>query len=388
MFEDLTVLCLLAGGAAGLPFVARRFSVPSAVLEILFGIALFALVTDHRPEWFHFMKELGFIYLMFTAGMELDLKELLKSTHIWWYLAIPSAAFVIAPLFATVLGHSYYVGIALSMVSAGIVLPVLKEAGMARTDEGRHIMGVSLAGELVSIAVLTGLDVYTRFGLSLLMAAQAGKLLLFLLLAGVTLRVIYLLAWWHPAQVKKVMASEDPIEEGIRIAILIVFTGALIAHSAGVEPIVGSFIAGVIFTWIFRNRTRFEEKINALGFGFFIPLFFIGVGADFDAGLLLSARDVLFSAALGLGILLCKAPVLIFAGRLGLDTRQAVRMALLLSAPLSMMVVAGTIGARMGIISSELMNILILAALLASLLYPFLFRRLVPAGENRETGTA
>lgn len=376
MAENLILLCLLAAGASALPFVARRFSVPSAVLEILFGIALFRLVIGHPPEWFHFMKELGFIYLMFVAGMELDLRDLLRSAHLWWYIAIPAVAFICAPVLMDGLGQPYYLGIALSMVSAGIVLPVLKEAGLARSDAGRHIIGVALAGELLSIITLTALDVYREHGLSFLTLLQAGKFVLFLVLAGLTLRIIYLLAWWNPGQVRKVMESEDPIEEGIRIAILIVFTGALVAYLGGVEPILGSFSAGVIFTWIFRNRTRFEEKINALGFGFFIPFFFIGVGADFDATILSSPAHLLSALALAGGIFLVKTPALLFRPLLGLTFRQGVGMTLLLAAPLSLMVVAGTIGERMGFIGATTKHILILSALTASIVYPFLFRRI------------
>ncbi len=385
MSERLVVICLLVAGASVLPFFARRYNVPSAVLEILFGMALFHTVLRVKPEWFEFLKELGFIYLMFIAGMELDLRDLLKNTRICWYVLIPVLSFLLTPLLFYLSGHAYYVGLSLSMISAGIAFPVLKEAGLLKHDFGRHIVGVTLTGELLSIIVLTSLNITHRYGISFLFLLQAAKLAALFLLAALALRIIYVVAWWNPDRVRKVMESNDPVEEGMRIAITIVFVGALIAYGAGVEPITGSFMAGVMFTFVFRNKSRFEEKINALGFGFFIPFFFMGVGADFDTALLFSARDVLLALLMAGIIFASNLPALFLKHFLGLTLKEGLFMMLLLSAPLSMIVVAGTLGTRMGLIEGRMENTLVLSALFASLIYPFLFRLLArkirPAGD-------
>jgi Kef-type K+ transport system membrane component KefB len=374
MSERLIIICLLAAGAALLPFFARRYDVPSAVLEILFGMGLFNTVLPAKPEWFDFLKDLGFIYLMFIAGMELDLKALIRNTKVCWYALIPALSLLLTPLFFYLSGSSVYVGIALSMISAGIAFPVLKEAGLVKHEFGRHVVGVTLAGELLSIIVLTGLDITRRYGVSLLLLLQVLKLVGLLALAALALRLIYVIAWWNPDRVKKVMESNDPVEEGIRIAITVVFIGALIAYGAGVEPIMGSFMAGVMFTFVFRNKSRFEEKINALGFGFFVPFFFIGVGADFDIRLLFSVQDILLALLMAGIIFASNLPAVFLKHFLGLTLKEGFLMTLLLSAPLSMIVVAGTVGAKIGLIDKGMKNTLVLSALFASLLYPFLFR--------------
>jgi Kef-type K+ transport system membrane component KefB len=376
---------MLVAGASLLPFFARRYNVPSAVLEILFGIGLFHAALPVKPEWFEFLKELGFIYLMFIAGMELDLREFFKNTRVCWYVLVPALSLLFTPLLFYLSGHSFYVGISLSTISAGIAFPILKELGLVRHDFGRHVVGVMLAGELLSITILTGLDITHRYGLSFLLLLQLSRLAGLLLLATLALRIISVVAWWHPERVKKVMESDDPVEEGIRIAITIVFVGALIAYGAGVEPIMGSFIAGVMFTFVFRNKSRFEEKINALGFGFFIPFFFIGVGADFDVRLLFSVKDIVLALLMMAIIFASNLPAIILKHFLGLTLKESFLMTLLLSAPLSMIVVAGTLGARMGLIDSGMKNALVLSALFASLVYPFLFRilfqKIQPGGE-------
>ena len=374
MAEKLVVICLLAAGAALLPFMARRFNVPSAVLEIIFGMLLFHTVLRAIPEWFEFLKDLGFIYLMFIAGMELDLRSLLRDKKVCWYLAIPALSLLLTPFFFYLEGYSFFLGVSLSMISAGITFPVLKEAGLLKQDLGRYIVGATLAGEMLSIIVLTALDVTHRYGFSFLLLVQVLKLIALFALATLTLRLIYVIAWWNPVHVKRVMESKDPVEEGIRIAVAIVFVGALIAYGAGMEPIMGSFMAGVMFTFVFRNKSRFEEKINALGFGFFVPFFFMGVGADFDIRILLSMRNISLALLLAGIIFASNLPALLLKRFLGLSLKEGLLMTLLLSAPLSMIVVAGTIGTKLGLIDRGMNNTLILSALLASLIYPFLFR--------------
>lgn len=374
MAEKLVIVCLLVAGASLLPFVARRLNVPSAVLEIVFGMVLFHTALHEIPEWFEFLKDLGFIYLMFIAGMELDLRALLKNTKVFWYVSIPALSLLLTPAIFYLSGHVFFVGVSLSMISAGITFPVLKEVGLLKHDFGRHTVGVTLAGEMLSIVVLTALDITHRYGVSFLLLVQILKLLALFALATLALRLIYVIAWWNPDHVRRVMESKDPVEEGIRVAIAIVFVGALIAHGAGMEPIMGSFMAGVMFTFVFRNKSRFEEKINALGFGFFVPFFFMGVGADFDVGLILSMRYIFLSLVLAAIIFASNFPALFVKHFLGLSLKEGLLMTLLLSAPLSMIVVAGTIGTKLGLIDDSVKNILVLSAMFASLIYPFLFR--------------
>jgi Kef-type K+ transport system membrane component KefB len=266
--------------------------------------------------------------------------------------------------------------VAVAMISAGIVVPVLKETGLMKTPLGQNIMGVVLTGELLSIMVLALIDAYNKHGMTWLAAAELLKLTLVFALAVVVLKAMRLLAWWYPARVQKVMESEDPVEEGVRIVVTVAFAGGLLAIFVGAEAILGSFLMGVVFTFVFRNKGRFEEKINALGFGFLIPFFFIGVGSDLTLDVLTSWDTVLLAVFLTLAVLVSNLSPLLVARPLGLTLREATAMAILLSAPLTMIVVAGTMGERIGVLSPEMTGPLVLTALLASILYPSLFRPL------------
>jgi Kef-type K+ transport system membrane component KefB len=378
------IMFLILLGAAAIPFLARRLRVPSSALEIVFGILLFRVLLDHRPQWVDLFKEIGLIYLMFIAGMELDLRQVLKSGRALWYLLIPLFSLVVTPLAFVLSGYPFYLGIAVAMISAGMVIPLLKEAGMVKTPVGRHIIGVALTGELLSIMVLTLIDAYHLHGLSLLGALQIFRLVLLLGAGILVIKVLYLAAWWHPQRVEKVMESEDPVEEGIRVVISVAFAGGLLAAGAGVEPILGSFMAGVIFSYVFKSKERFEEKINAVGFGFFIPFFFIGVGSGFDLSQLENPGRILFALILTGAIFLSNIFPLLLARFMRLHLREALGMSLVLSAPLSLLVVAGALGEKMGLISAEMNGTLVLAAILSSIVFPSLFR---PLGKTLTSGS-
>jgi Kef-type K+ transport system membrane component KefB len=376
MLEQQLPMFLILFGVAAIPFLARRLRIPSAALEILYGLLLFNFLLHQRPDWFDLLRELGFVYLMFIAGMELELRAIRKSGKSFWYVLVCLLSFTLTPLFFVFLGYSFYLGVAVAMISAGIVIPVLKELELSRTPYGRDIIGVALTGELLSIMVLALIDAYHKQGLTLLAGLEVLKLTLLFALALVVLRVLYLLAWWHPERVEKVMESEDPVEEGLRVVVTVAFAGGILASLAGAEPILGSFLAGMVFSSVFRRRGRFEEKINALGFGFLIPFFFIGVGASLPFALLISAATVKLALLLTLMVLASNLYPLLLARPLGLSLKEAGGMAVVLSAPLSMIVVAGTLGEKMGIIDSDTAGALVLTALLASVVYPSLFRLL------------
>ena len=374
MEQPFVIMFALVAGAAVIPFVARRLSIPSAVLEIIFGILLFHTLVPRKPEWFLLLKEIGFLYLMFIAGMELDIRKLVRGGRFLWYVSIPLLSLILTPVIMVYLGYPFFAGIAVSVLSAGIIIPVLKEAGMLHSELGTDIIGISLTGELLSILVLTGIDIYHQHGLTTMAFVQGLKLLLLTSLAALFLKVMYVLAWWNPGRVEKVMESDDPVEEGLRAVIAVAFAGALIAYGAGVEPILGSFIAGLVFSAVFKSKGLFEQKINAVGFGFFTPFFFIGVGADLDLQMLTSLPPVRDALLLTVMVFVSNLVLFLFMRSMKLCVRDSLAVSLLLSAPLSLMVVSGTLGEKMGLLSHTMTGSLILAAVISGILYPFLFR--------------
>jgi Kef-type K+ transport system membrane component KefB len=379
MVEDFQTMFVTMAGVAAVPFISRNIRLPSSVVEIILGLILFKFLIKNHYNWLSLMKELGFIYLMFLAGMELDVQEIVKKPKFKWYLVIPLLSLTCTPLVFFLMGLDFFLGIAASVTSAGILIPILMESGLNKTELGKDILGVTIMGELLSIVFLTFFEVYQHTGVSLAAIGEIAKLFILLIAAGTVLKLLYLLSWWMPEHVERVMESLDPVEEGIRVLITTALAGAVLAYHARVEPILGSFMAGLIFSYVFKNKGKFEEKIKAVGFGFFIPFFFVGIGADFDISLLNPSHknfvnNMKLSLVLTLSVFLSNIFPIIFKKWLNLKTIEAFAMALLLSAPLSMVFVAGAIGTKMRLISSQMNDVLIISAMFSSLLYPACFR--------------
>jgi Kef-type K+ transport system membrane component KefB len=374
MRDEIYLLFAVVCGSALIPIFARQVRIPSAVLEIIFGIVLFSFPLKNQPQWFLLLKEMGLIYLMFIVGMELDLRRFFREKKSLFYVLIPLLSLVVMPILFHKMGYPFFIGISLSMISAGIILPVLKEYELMDTELGDSLIGIALTGELMAILVLMGTDIHHRYGLTLRAMGESVKFLLLTVIAALFLRFLYVIAWWNPQKVEKVMESEDPVEEGIRAVLFIIVAGALIAYVSGLEPLLGSFMAGLVFSYVFRSKGRFEDKINAVGFGFFIPFFFIGVGADLDISLLMSSDNIFLSLALSGFVFLGKASPIVLTRFLKITKTEAIGMALLLSAPLSMMVVAATIGLKTELITEPMKDLLVLTAIISSIAFPSIFR--------------
>ncbi|MBM4311120.1 MAG: cation:proton antiporter [Deltaproteobacteria bacterium] len=375
MENNLLLICVMLTGAAAIPFISRRLRIPAPACEIAFGMLLFNTVIGSQPDWFTLLRDLGLIYLMFIAGLELDIGRMLNNLRAsLWMLALSLLPFLVMPPAVHLLGLPWYLGVALSVVSVGIMLPVLRESDLIKTPAGTVMIDAAHIGELLSIAVLTALVVYHDYGFSVMSLVAALKLVVLMAAAVMFLLFMHAVSRRRPDWVSRVLESNDPFEEGIRAVIAVAFVGALLAQYAGVKAVLGPFMAGAVLNSVFRNRGIFEQKIHAVGFGFFTPFFFIGIGAAFELRMLTSPGALV--TALGLtGLLFAgRLTFVLFRSRLGLDARQGFGTALLMAAPLSMLVVTGTLGERMGMLSPEMNSTLVLTALVSSLLYPALFR--------------
>jgi Kef-type K+ transport system membrane component KefB len=374
MKGQIFIMFAIISGVALIPFFARRLRIPSSALEIVYGVVLFNTILNQQPEWFLLLKDFGLIYLMFIVGMELDLRNIIKGKRLYWYILIPVLSLIITPLALAHLGYPFYTGVAVAMISAGIIIPVLKELEIMDTDTGRDIIGIALTGELLSILLLMLLDIHHRHGLTFMALIEGIKFLILSALAALFLRFLYIIAWWNPEKVERVMESEDPVEEGIRMVLFLAFAGALIAYVSGLEPILGSFMVGFVFSYVFKSKGRFEDKINAMGFGFFIPFFFIGVGADLDINLLKSPELLYMSLFFTIMAFLSKIFLMLFSYFMRLKIMDAFGISLILSAPLSLMVVAGTFGVRMGLIDEGMKDALVITAIISTIVFTSLFR--------------
>ncbi len=281
MSDNITIIVTISLIIMFSPFFAKYLKLPTTPIEIILGSILGYFGFLHDEHLFDIVAELGFLYLMFIAGTEINLKNVLKTPSriikkVLLYLAI-LYGFSIAFSLYFHLGNIFMV--LLPLISVGLVAALSKEYG--KTPWLAFSMTVGGIGEVVSIVILTitSAALQTGFGLKLfqtIMALSAFLLFMFLFFHAVTL-----LFWWFPKVSTMLMPHDDNKEQDIRLSMGIFFllVGAMLFLK--LELAFGAFLAGIFIPTFFEHKHELPEKLASYGFGFLIPIFFIHIGSSF-----------------------------------------------------------------------------------------------------------
>ncbi|HHC07308.1 MAG TPA: cation:proton antiporter [Actinobacteria bacterium] len=381
-------------GAFLLPVVARRIGVPSVVLEILFGVligpAFFGLigVASTAEGFLLVLAELGLFLLLFLAGFEIDFDKLEREgpVPILWGLGYYVAALVVAWFGFGLVGvgdfsSRLFMTFLVSAASLGIVVPALRATNTVNTRLGQVAIVTGVLAEFLSATALVVYGVVVETGLTYRLLAIPG----FVVVALVVLAGMRRVAWWYPEYAERLFTAHDPDEMGIRasLALLFVFVGLSLA--LGIDPILGAFVAGAAFTFVFRHKGDLETRLTGFAYGFFIPIFFIGVGVRFPVDELRSPAALVGAATIivvAIGSKLVPAPLFLLRG-LGLS--QAMGVGVLLAGQLSVVIALAEFGVQIGVIDDRLAAGATLLVAVTAIGSPILFRLLVP-GERRDVG--
>jgi Kef-type K+ transport system membrane component KefB len=313
-------------------------------VEIILG-SIFAYIgfVGHN-EYFDLIAEVGFLYLMFLAGMEVDLKQITKSPKI---VIQKSMLFLgLMAVFSITSGLVFHLNtitiISMPLISIGILATLSKTYGKEESwIRLAFIAGV--LGEIISIAILTLFDAASTTGVNLMLITKIGYLVLFIASVYLLYRLLHLLFWWFPELKNTLVPKFDTSDQDIRLAMALFFILIAVMLSLELELALGSFIAGVAISAFFHHEKKLEEKMSSLGFGFLVPLFFIHVGASFDLESL--AVEGVVSGALLITFLMILSRILAAVVLKGISgSRDALLVALSLSMPLTLLVAVATIG--------------------------------------------
>lgn len=378
--KDMTALLLLVFLSVLAPAIAVRIRLPASVMLILAGLAFgpagLRLITDSPSV--SLLSELGFLILMFVAGMEIDFEGLRRAGPRG--LLFPTFAVILFIGLATAIGIwrrlSIIELIAVSASSVGMPLAVLQETGQLQKPLGRHVLLTASVGEFVSILAITGYEVFAEEATVTHRVLKLVKVVALFVLSAVAIRWARAAVWWRPEPFRRLLRHHDVAELGVRTGLLVMFAFVVVAAMLGVEAILGAFIAGALVAFVLREKSTLESKISALGQGLFIPIFFIVVGVRFNPRVLTpeAIRDALFFAA---AVAVVKMlPTLVSSPR-ELDVRDRLAAGSLLAAPLTLLVAIATIGRRLGAIDATREATFVLLALVLSLGFPIVFRALL-----------
>jgi Kef-type K+ transport system membrane component KefB len=373
-------LLVIALGAFVVPLLSGRVGVPAAVGEIAFGMLVgpFVLGIVAETEFFGFLAEFGFAFLMFLAGLELNFASLERKGGrvLWLSLGIAILTIGLAFLAASRMGWSPFWGIVLGATSIGLVLVTLRETGAARSDFGQTVILVGSIGEFLTIIIATLYNIVFRFGFGMAFVGEVIRLIAVFAVAYLVLKTLRLLVWWFPSQFSRMIDIEDTSEVGVRAGMALMIAFVAVSELLGMEAILGAFLAGALFSFVFREKGILETKLAGIGHGFFIPVFFIYVGVSFNLGAL-GNRDIypLMGQILILSLLVKVIASTVLAA-MHFGPRQIAGASLLLATPLTLLVAIAALGLELGALNDMESASVILVAVMSSLLFPTAFRRL------------
>jgi len=350
--------------------------VPAVVLEILGGI----LVGPTVLGWVHLdvavqvIADLGLGFLLFMAGFEIDLRRFDRRI-----LILVSRAFLLSMMLALLVAYGLQlggqvrdgllVGITLVSTSLGVLVPILHDAGQTETIFGRMIMA---AGSLAELAPLVLLSVFFSAS-SKNPGAELGLLAGFVGLTAAIVVVTQRVRVWGPLREVVHRLENTSSQLRVRLAITFALAFSAVAEHFGLATILGAFLAGVIVRRTDEtpaSQEEFQGKLEAIGFGFLIPVFFVstGVGLDITA-LFHSTRAIILVPVFLVALLLVRGlPALLYVRVVG--RTHAIAAGFMQATSLTFIVVATVIGVQTGHQRTSTAAALVVAGLLSVVIYP------------------
>jgi Kef-type K+ transport system membrane component KefB len=381
-FAIVMIAALAAVTVAVLP---RAMAPPVVVLELMMGILIgpHVLGLAHSSDFIEFFSNLGLGMLFFFAGYEIDFERIrgrpMKLGAWGWLLSVALAYGIGGALAAAGIVLSFlYTGSAMATTAIGTLIPILRDNGELKTKFGTYLLAAGGAGEFGPILLVT-LVLSTGHPLR-----EAAILVAFVLLAiGVAL-ISVKLAWrgW-PALERTFEASS---QLAVRITVVLVFGLVLLASKLGLDVLLGGFVAGMITRMALKGHELhvFESKLTAVGFGFFVPFFFVTSGIEFDLSALGSATAILKLALFFVLFLVVRGAPALLLYRKVFSLRDRGALAFYCATELPLVVAITTIATDTGHMKPSTAAGLVGAAMLSTLVYPFVGLALRKRSEAEE----
>jgi len=341
----LSLLLLLS------PHLSRLFRLPTAPIEIIIGSLLaFWGIIGAKESNFELLAHVGFLYLMFLAGLEVNLKSIIKMPRVYIVqsLYFILLLWILAILFGLLFNLHPMLIVVLPLISIGILATLSKEYGKD-VPWIKMAFLVGTIGEVISITALTISEASTSVGFDEDLFYKIVLLLVFLGVVVALYGLFRLLFWWYPEFKTILMPSNDSQYQDIRLALGIFFIMIAIMKQLHLELAFGAFIAGLFISTFFHHKHELEEKMSSFGFGFLVPIFFIHVGASFDLENIFIPQVLIITAIL-LGVMFVIRILAAYTLISLIGKRDSLLSSLALSMPLTLMIAVATVGVEKNMI--------------------------------------
>ena len=380
---SLVLVLAAASGGAILSRLNTRILLPTVVIEILLGILIgpeglgWAEIDTHID----FLANFGLVFLFFFAGLEVIEKHVPRQAivrgSLGWTISIGLGIGIGYLLQLAGLGaEGWLLGIAVSTTALGTLVPILSDSGILPTPVGTAVLGTGVAGEFWPITImsvfLTG--VY----------GAVAELALLVVFGVITIGTAFLAMRARPPRIVAILREtlHSTGQAAVRLSIALIAALVLLAHDVGFDFVLGAFAAGLIVGLVLDNPDGgvVRMRLEGIGFGFLIPIYFVATGLTIDLDSVLTARG-LGLAALFLALLLVVrgTPAVLWLRDLG--PRGAGSVAFFGATQLPLVVAIVGIGTTKGAIDSDVAASLIGAAMISVLVYPLIATAMAGAQE-------
>jgi Kef-type K+ transport system membrane component KefB len=363
-------IVLISAHLAGL--LSERFKQPAVLGQIIVGLILGAGFLEKTALISEF-AEIGVILLMFIAGLETDVKELVKSSRSSSLIALGGvilpAVFVYFGMRLILPDHDANVALFLAVVSTAtsvsISVQTLREIAQLRTRQGIMILGAAIIDDIIGIILLTLLVGVVRPGAAGSILLTVAKILAFFIVLYVVGRiVVYILRKLERANI-----AEDKL---ITWAIFICLVLSFASEEFGVAAITGAYFAGVIFS-LTAHKHRVSHEVSKLSNFMFTPVFFVSIGMDIDLGAAFSALGI-GSILIVLGVLGKVLGCGFGAYLTGFDRHHAIQIGVGMIPRAEVAIIVANLGLQMSILTDKEMAATIVMVLVTTLITPSLLK--------------
>jgi Kef-type K+ transport system membrane component KefB len=387
-FDNLLIVVAVAFAAPLLLGFFPGVKLPSVVLEIVAGIVIGPSVLGivHVDQAISVISVLGLAFLLFLAGLEIDFDRLrgpvLRLTLVAFLVSFAIAIVVALGLKATDLIETpLLVAIILCATSLGVLIPVLKDAGEISSTFGQLVVAAGTIADFGAVILL-----------SIFFSGEGGVGSTLLLIGSLVVLAAVVFVAVKSAERSSLLRQDlvrlqdTTAQIRVRGAVVLLVGFAAIADSLGLESILGAFMAGAILSLLDRDEAmthpEFRRKLEAVGFGIFIPVFFVTSGVNYDLDALLSSASNVLMVPIFLAALVAARGLPALLYRRLLDRRKTMIAGLMQATSLPFIVAAVAIGEDLDLVSPAEGAALVGAGLLSVLLFPLIGLGLLKAGDG------
>jgi Kef-type K+ transport system membrane component KefB len=358
------------------PMIANLIKAPIVVIEITLGMIAGFYGFIYDDAMLKLISKLGFLYLMFLAGLEINLKlvgiirkDLSFNVALYFTFLYALSAIV---CFALNLSVVYLV--ALPIFSLGMLMMLLKEYG--KNENWLNLaLSIGVVGEVVSILALTIFSGWLEFGFNLNFFSSILTLGVVIFAIVLILNFFKILFWWYPELKTQIMPDADKQDRDVRFAFALFFILIALMFYLKIDVVLGAFTAGLFLKIFFHNKEELFEKLSSIGFGFFVPIFFIYTGSTVKLDMI--TADIFYNA---LYIILAIISIRFISSFVAfysyLKLKNTILFALSDSMPLTFLVAISMLGYSHGIITQNEYFSFILASMIDGLFLMIVIRKL------------